>query len=143
MILLDSNVLIYAATASDPRRGACEAVLRKAFLPPHEYALTWINLFEFLRVVTHPRVLPLPMEFDRALENARDLADSVPILHPGPRHLDYVAQASRDLAPVRGDRVFDCRIAAILLENGGSRILSFDTHLRRVQGLKVFPPGES
>ena len=140
MILVDTNILVYASTPSDPRRSSCEALLNRGFQTPHEYCLTWPNLFEFLRVVTHPKILDIPLEFDRALQNAKDLSASIPMIHPGPRHLDYVFEVSRDLAPVRGDRVFDCRIAAILLENGGTRILSYDTRFRRVRGIEVLTP---
>ena len=97
MILLDTNVLVYASVAGDPRHAACRKAVDEAVRSPREFCLTWVNLFEYLRVVT-------------------------------------------DLAPVRGDQVFDCRIAAILLENGGSHILSFDTRFRRVRGLRVDAP---
>ena len=140
MILLDTNVLIYAITPSDPRHPACKTLLSRAAEHPNDHALTWINLFEYLRVVTHPRILPEPLTFDAALGNVREMSSRIPLLHPGPRHLDYVTRVAKDLAPVKGDRVFDCRIAAILRENGGSRILSYDTRFRRVQGLEVVLP---
>ena len=140
MILLDTNILAYAAALNDPRHASCRRVLEDACQRPREYCLTWVNLFEYLRVVTHPKVLDSPLPFQEALENAKALVARIPLIHPGDRHLDYVEQVAGDLAPVRGDRIFDCRIAAILLENGGSRILSFDTRFRRVRGLQVDVP---
>ena len=143
MILLDSNVLVYASVPQDPRHPACRNAVAEAARRPREFCVTWVNLFEYLRVVTHPKVLSAPLPFSDAFENLRGLASRVTLIHPGERHLEYVARVAADLAPVRGDQVFDCRIAAILLENGGSRILSFDTRLRRVGSLQVESPART
>ena len=140
MILLDTNVLVYASVPADARHAVCRAFVEATLSRPREYCLTWVNLFEYLRVVTHPKILDPPLAFDEAFRNVRDLAGRIPVIQPGDRHLDYVARVAADLAPVRGDRVFDCRIAAILLENGGSRVLSFDTRFRRIRGIEVVTP---
>lgn len=142
MILLDTNILVYACVSSDARQKPSLSCLEEAASKPREYCLTWVNLFEYLRVVTHPKVLEIPLAFDEAFRNVRELASRLTLIHPGERHLDYVAQVAADLVPVRGDRIFDCRIAAILLENGGSRVLSYDTRLRRIRGLEVSIPGK-
>ena len=140
MILLDTNILVYASVPADPRHAACRSALEDAARRPSEHALTWVNMFEYMRVATHPKVLSSPLSFSAAFQNVRELALRVALLHPGEKHLDYVARVAADLAPVRGDLVFDCRIAAILLENGASRILSFDTRFRRVRGIHVLTP---
>ena len=140
MILLDSNILAYAVSPNDPHHAACKRALDDAFRRPREFCVTWVNLFEYLRVVTHPKVLSTPLPFQQAFENLRELASRLTLIHPGDRHLEYVARVASDLAPVRGDLVSDCRIAAILLENGGTRMLSFDTKFRRVRGLQVDVP---
>jgi predicted nucleic acid-binding protein len=77
-----------------------------------------------------------------ALENVRALLAQPRIrrIDPGSRHLEVFAEVCAGAGSVAGNFVHDCRIAAIMLENGVSRILTRDTMFRRIPGIEVVDP---
>lgn len=106
---------------------------------------TWVNVFEYLRTATHRRMLrPAPLALEVALTNVVELFENPAVsrIDPGPRHLAVFAEVCREAGPVEGNFVHDCRIAAIMRENGVSRILTRDTMFRRIPGIEVVDPFE-
>lgn len=76
MQAVDTNVLVYAEiTASRYHRRASELLteLAQGIRP---WAIPWPCLYEFLRVVTHPRVYHPPMLIDVALTDLRAIVTS-------------------------------------------------------------------
>lgn len=65
---------------------------------------------------------------------------SVTRIDAGPRHLEAFDEVCREAGPVEGNFVHDCRIAAIMRENGVTRILTRDTMFRRIPGIEVVDP---
>lgn len=143
MTLLDTNVLLYATFAGFPEHDRAREVLMEVAEDGAPHCTTWINLFEYLRAATHPRMVrPAPVTLDQAMRNVTDLLDqpSVSRIDPGPRHLDVFREVCREAGVVDGNFVHDCRIAAIMRENGVARILTRDTGFRRIPGLEVVDP---
>lgn len=91
---------------------------------------------EFLRVVTHPRVLRPPTPPDVAWKVLDGLlaSPSVRLLTPGP---DYPALLRRvcEAAGARGNLVFDAQIAAVCEEQGATRLLTADRDFARFPGI--------
>lgn len=105
--------------------------------------MTWVNVFEYLRAVTHRRLVrPAPLTIEKALENVQALPSSPAVsrLDPGRRHLEVFSDVCREAAPVEGNFVHDCRVAAIMREHGVARILTRDTQFRRIPGIEVVDP---
>lgn len=143
MTLLDTNVLLYATFGGFSEHGRAREVMREVTEDGVPHCTTWINLFEYLRAATHRRMLrPAPVALAAALENVTDLLGhpSVSRIDPGPRHLDVFRDVCREAGAVEGNFVHDCRIAAIMRENGVSRILTRDTAFRRIPGIDVIDP---
>ena len=66
--LLDTNVLL-AATMSDlPDHPAASRLVRAVLSGDETWCLSWVNVYEFLRVATHPGVFPRPLGFADALQ---------------------------------------------------------------------------
>lgn len=143
MIAVDTNVLVYAH--------------RKQLLQ-HETALAWVRylaegvlpwgipvfcLGEFIRVVTHPRVMDPPSSLDQALNALEGLVESssVRILCPGTGFFELFCTMLRD-ADARGNLAFDAQIAAVCLEQGASKLLTFDRDFKRFLGLEIMTPDE-
>ena len=145
MIGVDSNVLVHAADEFAPEHAACRRLILEGHaspdLPAEALCIPWSVIYEFLRVVTHPRVLRRPWSTPEAWEYVRVLLRSahITVLGPGPGH---AAAAERMLnAPgVRGNLVHDAHIAAVLAEHGVRRIYTRDQDLRRFPGLEVVDP---
>jgi predicted nucleic acid-binding protein len=57
MFVVDTNVLVYAADRDSPHHSACLELLEFWRGSSDAWFLTWTIAYEFLRVVSHPRVL--------------------------------------------------------------------------------------
>ena len=145
MIGVDTNVLIYAVNADEPAHERCLDIL-SGTRPVRDVAVEqlgvpWSVVYEFLRVVTHPRVLPTVMSMDQAWGFIADLQqrEHVTMLAAGPGHARAAGRVLR--APgVRGNLVHDAHIAAVLAEHGVRRIYTRDQDFRRFPGLEVVDP---
>lgn len=143
MTLLDTNVLLYATFEGFPEHARARGILRGIAEDGAPHCTTWVNLFEYLRAATHRGMLrPAPVTLEQALRNVTELMDqpSVSRIDPGPGHLDVFRDVCLEAGVVNGNFVHDCRIAAIMRENGVSRILTRDTSFRRIPGLEVVDP---
>lgn len=60
MLVVDTNVLVYAADADSPYRVPCRDWLERQRARADAWYTTWGILYEFVRVTTHPRVMPRP-----------------------------------------------------------------------------------
>ncbi len=143
MIAIDTNILIYATVPGFPEHAKARLLLKRATTGGTQYCLSWINVFEYLRVVTHRRMLrPHPLPLAQALDNVRQLLDHPRIarIDPGVEHLAVFEGICKEAGPVEGNFVHDCRIAAVMRENGVHRILTRDTAFRRIPGIEVIDP---
>jgi toxin-antitoxin system PIN domain toxin len=143
MSLIDTNVLIYATVPGFPEHQAARALLDEIAGGARQHFITWINIFEYLRAVTHRRLVrPAPLPMGEALENLEALLalPRVSRIDPGPKHLATFTEICRVAGPVEGNFVHDCRIAAVMRENGVDRILTRDSSFRRIAFLEVVDP---
>jgi uncharacterized protein len=144
VIGVDANVLIYAINRDHPASDGCEAVLRGVAGPDgaiEPVLLPWSVVYEFLRVVTHPRVLRAPLAMDQAWGFVEDLMarDHVHVVAAGSGHASVAARVLA--APgVRGNLVHDAHIAAVLVEHGVRRISTRDQDFRRFPRIEVVDP---
>ena len=60
MKLPDTNVLVYSVNASSPQHAAATVWLEQAFAS-QTVAFAWNALIGFVRIATHPRVMPTPL----------------------------------------------------------------------------------
>lgn len=138
MIGVDTNVLLAAANRDDPQHGASKDFVTKA-LAHDSLVLPWTVLYEFLRIVTHRRVLPHPWDMASAWKFVAGLsaADNAHVVTEGPRH---ASSALRLLPEVRGNLVFDAHVAAVLLDHGVRDLCTYDRDFLRFEALRVVTP---
>lgn len=123
--------------------------------PEHEPYADWLNrtsqtdsigladtiLSGFVRIVTHPRIMPVPAPIDRAIEFTTALT-SLPTatwLSQGASAWERFARLTADDPGVRGNLVPDAHIAALCLANGAS-LATRDRGFARFSGLRFFDP---
>jgi toxin-antitoxin system PIN domain toxin len=141
--LVDTNILLYATFRGFPHHGPARKLLDAITKGSVQHHLTWVNIFEYLRAATHRAMLrPTPLTLPQALENARAILAQPRIsrIDPGPDHLEIFEEVCQEASVVEGNFVHDCRIAAIMRENGVNRILTRDTAFRRIPGIEVVDP---
>ena len=62
MMVFDTNVLVYAAREDAEFHAPCRQRLAQARAGSSPVFLTWSICYEFLRVITHPRIYSSPLE---------------------------------------------------------------------------------
>lgn len=144
MIAVDTNILVYAHRKSLPRHGWALGWIKHLAEGNVPWGLPVFCLGEFLRVVTHPRVLDPPSSLDQARSALEGLLQSptLRVLNPGPRYPELFLEAVRS-ADARGNMVFDAQIAAVCWEHGASRFLTVDRDFTRFPGIHLVAPEES
>ena len=141
MIALDTNILVYARRAESVHHSAAVKLLRNLAEGDAPWALPWPCVYEFVRVVTHPRVFDPPTDLEAALEDLESLFDSpsLTLLGEGPTHAGHLLTMMRDGAAV-GNLAHDAHIAALLREHGVRELWTTDRDFRRFGGLQTRDP---
>jgi uncharacterized protein len=141
MKAIDTNVLIYAEIRSSPWHTAARQLLTEIAEGPVPWAIPWPCLYEFLRVVTHPRVYHPPVPISLALQDLRRLTSSptLVLLHETPNHFNMMLEVIKQTG-VSGNLIHDAHIAALCLEHGVSEIITGDRDFTRFPFLKVVNP---
>lgn len=141
MIAVDTNILVYARRAELRHHQAARAVLTRLANGTMPWAIPWPCLYEYIKVVTNPRLFRPPDTLDAALADVESLAasPSVVLLGHGPAHIRYLRRAAYDGQPI-GGQVHDAHIAALALEHGVTELLSSDRDFRRFTSLNVRDP---
>lgn len=126
-LLLDTNVLVYALDNSSEHHAASRAILEQAQSPDAGLCVTSQSLAEFYSLVTNPKRVASPRTVDEALATVEAIA-SLPGLTVLPVPFDVVprwVELCRK-SPVKGARIYDLQIIAVMLANGVQRICTFD-----------------
>ncbi len=135
-ILVDANLLIYAYNDAATRHRSARDWLEKRLAGSTPVGLPWPSLLAFLRVATHPRIFPRPVEMQRAWDQVGNWLSShvawVP--HPTGRHAEVLA-GFLALPNVRGNLVHDAHLAALAVEHGLT-LCSTDGDFARFPGLR-------
>ena len=141
MRAIDTNVLVFAEIISSPQHARAREVLRSLGEGAAAWAIPWPCVYEFLRVVTHPRVYHPPVPMDVALRDLRAVlgSPSLILLAETPRHAELMDAVVRD-SGVAGNLIHDAHIAALCLEHGVTEIITGDRDFRRFSGLTVTDP---
>ena len=141
MQAIDTNILIHAEVKSSRHHGAAIEILRQLAEGALPWAIPWPCLYEFLRVVTHPRVFHPPVPLKVALEDLKQIlaSPSLSLLSETARHTSLLEQVLRQ-SGATGNLVHDAHIAALCLEHGVSEIITADRDLTRFEGLKIINP---
>lgn len=142
MFVVDTNVLVYAADIRAPEHARCRALLERWRAQPGAWYLTWGNCYEFLRVVTHPRVLRQPWTSEAAGAFLAVLRESpgLSMLVPTDRHAAVLADVVSEVPMIAGNLWHDAETAVLMREHGIRRICTRDTNFARFPFLEVVDP---
>ncbi len=141
MIAIDTNILVYARRAETPHHRPAVRLLEGLAHGHSPWALPWVCVYEFLRVVTHPKVFHPPTDLDTALDDLQSLLEcpSLVLLGEGPAHATAMRQAITS-SRASGNLVHDAHIAALLLDHGVRELWTADRDFSRFPALKIRHP---
>lgn len=142
MILLDSNVLLYASNLAASEHERARAWLQRT-LVAERIGLPWVSLWSFLRIATNARLFPRPIPAREAFAEIRTWLESpsVTVVQPGPRHVEILEKLVTEYQ-ASGPLVSDAVLAAIAIEYGAI-LASTDNDFRRFPTLRWINPLES
>jgi uncharacterized protein len=140
VILVDANLLIYAASPQSPEHAVVAPWLQEKLDSPGRVGLPWASLLAFLRIVTNPRIFASPADVDAAWSVVEDWLDrpSAWIPVPGERHREVLAALLRKTRAT-GNFVPDAHLAALAIEHG-LIMATADAGFARFPGLRVENP---
>jgi toxin-antitoxin system PIN domain toxin len=142
LLVVDTNVLVYAADADSPFHATARSWLERQRHKSEAWYTTWPVVYEFLRVTTHPRVMRRPWSVQQAWKFVSSLLDSpgLGVLVPTSRHPEVAAQVFAELPHLAGNLLHDSHTAILMREHGIRRICSRDTDFHRFPFLEVIDP---
>jgi toxin-antitoxin system PIN domain toxin len=141
LIAIDTNILVYARREETPHHVEARSLLERLATGVDTWALPWPCVYEFLRVVTHPRVFDPPTALDAALDDLESLfaAPSLTMLGEGPAHAG-ILRHTVDSGRTTGNLVHDAHIAALAIEHGVLELWTTDRDFARFSGLRIRNP---
>jgi toxin-antitoxin system PIN domain toxin len=143
VIALDTNILVYARRKESAHHEPARRLLTTLAEGDEPWGLPWPCVYEFLRVVTHPRVFDPPTDPDSALADLDSLlgSPSLVLLGEGPAHPAHLRRTVSDGKAV-GNLMHDAHIAALVLEHGVRELWTTDRDFTRFPGLQIKNPFE-
>ena len=141
MILLDTNVLVYAVNADAPQHSSCQAVVQAAFDRQILAALVPQILLEFLAIVTHPRIYAPPTNLAAAIDQVDAWLESpsLTLLAESEGYWRELKSMMRD-GRIAGPHVHDARVAALCRLHGVRELWTADRDFSRFRGLEFRNP---
>jgi toxin-antitoxin system PIN domain toxin len=142
VFVVDTNVLVYAADEYAPAYGRCREMVEQWRGQRSAWCITWGVLYEFLRIVTHPRVLRTPWTASRAWSfvDALLASPALGVLVETDRHGAVAEQVFREIPHLNGNVLHDAHTAILMREHGIRRIYTRDTDFHRFPFLEVVDP---
>ena len=142
MFVADTNILVYAANLDSPFHSRCQGLLAAWREQSDAWFLSWGIVYEFVRVVTHPRVFQQPWGIADAWVFVEGLLASPGLMMLGetPRHVQVARAVLDEFPDLAGNLVHDAHIAILMREHGVKRIYTRDTDFHRFRFLEVIDP---
>ncbi|MEX0691116.1 MAG: TA system VapC family ribonuclease toxin [Gemmatimonadales bacterium] len=141
MIGLDTNILVHAVREELPYHAEARTLLSQLATGDDPWAIPWPCVYEFLRVVTHPRIFHPPSPLEPTVDTLQALfaSPSLHLLGNGLLHVGHWRQCMIEGRAV-GRMAHDAHIAALALEHGVRELWTRDRDFRRFPGLRVRDP---
>jgi toxin-antitoxin system PIN domain toxin len=136
VIIVDANLLVYAANRSAPEHEHARPWLDERLNGSVRVGLPWPSLLAFVRIVSNPAVLRNPVLPVEAWHQVEDWLDCDPawVPLPGTRHTEVLGELLA-ASFMTSRLVPDAHLAALAIEHGLT-LCSTDGDFARFPGLK-------
>lgn len=142
MLVVDTNVLVYAVDEHSQFHAVCKSWLDRQHQRLDAWYITWPIVYEFLRVSTHPRIARRPWTLQSAWDFVTALLASpgLAVLVATQRHPEIAAEMFREFPHLAGNILHDAHTAILMREHGIKQICTRDTDFHRFPFLEVIDP---
>ena len=145
MVLVDTNILLHAINADSTDQARCAAALEALVNDSENWTLTWLIVYEFMRVATHPRVFPNPLTLNQAHAHLEEWlsSDSCLVITESEHHLQVLGESRQDVGRLAGNILHDFHHAVLMREHGIRDILTLDRDFRTFPWVELRPLPEA
>jgi uncharacterized protein len=142
MFVVDTNVLFDAANRDSEFHQPCRKTIERFRAQTSPWYVSWPICYEFLRICTHPNVLPKPWSLDAAWRflDALLRVPAAGVLLPTSRHMELLNALVSEIPHLRGNILHDAHTAVLMREHGIREIHTRDTDFHRFPFIKVVDP---
>lgn len=134
---VDVNVLLAATNTSDPRHQPALQLMTRLVEGRTLLHLLWPVLSGFVRIATHPGILPRPLPLEAALDNVAALLAVPHVRVHGEDEGFWDVLKAAQLEVRGGNDVPDAHIVALMRQHGIGAIYTEDRGFRRFDGIEV------
>jgi toxin-antitoxin system PIN domain toxin len=140
VILIDTNLWLYATLEDIPQHTRAKAWLEATFNGDESIGLPWSVVCAVLRISTHSRLMLQPLRPQQAMDLVEGWLQHplVEVIEPGPSHWS-VLRLLLEEAGTAGNLTSDAHLAALAIEHNGT-LYSADSDFRRFTGLRFRNP---
>jgi len=140
MILPDVNLMIFAHNSAAPFHDRARQWWESTLNSHAPVGLSWVAISGFIRLMTHPRVLTVPMTVECATDHVESwfAQPCIVILEPGNRFRHVFLNALRELG-TGGNLTTDAYLAALAIEHQ-AELCTCDGDFSRFAGLRWSNP---
>ena len=142
MFVVDTNIFVYAADKDSPFHARCRDKVEAWRRMDSPWYATWGIFYEFLRVITHPRVFRHPWTARHAWSFVEAIlaSPSFGLLLPTARHPGAAAEVIGKSTFLRGNLLYDAQTAVLMREHGIKKIYTRDMDFHRFPFLEPVDP---
>jgi toxin-antitoxin system PIN domain toxin len=142
MFVVDTNVLVHAMDEGSPFHGPCSGAVARWRAHPGAWFVTWSIVYEFLRLVTHPRKVrrPVSLRAGWSLVDALLSSPGLRVLVATPRHVEVARAVIEEMPGLTGNLAHDAHIAILMREHGLRTIYTRDADFFRFPFLDPVDP---
>lgn len=136
MIALDTNIIVGAMVASHPLH---QPITQKIKTLKDNFCTTPTNVGEVFRLLTHPKVFQSPIKITPATQAFSDFIQShhIRLLDESTEWWKELPKIEKTNPGLKGNEVFDARIAICLKQHNVKQILTQDTDFKKYDFLQT------
>jgi predicted nucleic acid-binding protein len=139
MMAIDTNILIGFMVSSSSQHSETMKGLENL---DDELCTTPTNIGEVLRLLTHTKVFTSPLNIEKAVESLSRLIEaySIRVLDEDTEWWRGLPELTKQIPGLKGNEVFDARIALCLKQHKIKRIWTRDADFKKYSFLQVVSP---
>lgn len=142
MILLDTNILIYATDTTAPFHKNSKKLRDNGLQGTVSLCVTSQVLLEFFAVVTSSKRIVNPIEPQKAIEEIDKYLEAEKIIkiYPNKDTFSKIIDLSKKYN-IKSQEIFDIQLVATMLSNNVTEIYTYDTgHFSKIKEILVLTP---
>lgn len=139
-VTVDSNLLVYASNETDEAHPVAKRILEELAAGTEIVYLFWPTIMGYLRIVTHPSILPVPLDPTEAAANIGALLSLSHVRSPAEGDGFWDLYLKTRNKGDRGNDVPDGHLASLMRQHEVGTIYTRDRDFRRFDGITAVDP---